>query len=85
MIKKDMLTSNKLDDPISARILQEHLPHGTSLKTIVHLGQLIHFKNFGYYDWFDTNVNLTIYGQENAPIIDVYNHSHVPNLIFAGK
>lgn len=46
---------------------------------------MIHFKHIGYYDWFDKDVNMTIYGQENAPLIDIYNQSKIPHVVFAGK
>jgi len=33
-----MIPNKEFDDPIAGKVLENHFPHGASLKTIVHLG-----------------------------------------------
>jgi len=37
-LRKSMIPNREFDDPIAGKVLENHFPHGASLKTIVHLG-----------------------------------------------
>ena len=37
-VRKQMIPNKEFDDAIAGRVLENHFPHGTSLKTITHLG-----------------------------------------------
>ena len=37
-VRKQMIPNKDYDDPIAGKVLENHFPHGTSLKTITHLG-----------------------------------------------
>jgi hypothetical protein len=71
-IRKNMVPNSELDDPVSAKILENHFPHGVSSKTLVHLGQMITAgtgdgKNLSFFDWQDASVNQELYGQDKPP------------------
>ena len=38
MIKKTMIPNKEWDDPVCSKILENHFPHGASVKTLTHLG-----------------------------------------------
>ena len=43
-------------------------------------------KRWQYFDWFDKNTNMELYGSEEPPVIDIFkSHKELPMLIFAGK
>ena len=49
-----MIPAKEFDDPVRADVMLNHFPHGSSLKTIIHLAQLIDdadglsFREFNY-------------------------------------
>jgi hypothetical protein len=62
-----MVPNKSWDDPVSSVIMENHFPHGTSMKTITHLGMMGQNgvgdgKNLGFFDWYDESLNMELYG-----------------------
>ena len=55
-----------LDDDERARQLMGHFPHGTSVRSLNHFGQLIKNNDFLEYD-FKKKENIERYGNKTAP------------------
>lgn len=49
-----------------------HAPGGTSMKNMIHMGQLIEAKNrLFFFDYKDDKKNREVYGQDKPPEIDI--------------
>ena len=59
-VRSDQLDIN-LDDGERTKMLMGHFPHGTSTRSLNHLGQLIKTGEFREYD-YKKNKNLEKYG-----------------------
>jgi hypothetical protein len=80
-----MVPNLDFDDKDRADVMLNHFPHGVSLKTIVHLGQMIAHQSFKRFDYLDPSLNLAHYGEETPPVINPYQKSKVPIAIFAAE
>ena len=85
-----MVPNKEWDDKVSSQIMENHFPHGTSIKTIVHLGMMVEKgvgdgKNLMFFDWHDETLNMELYGSKTAPVIDIFGPKKIPMIIFAGK
>jgi len=74
---------NPLNCPTASHVSSAHFPNGSSGKSILHLGQIAKTGKFANYD-YGSEKNLIMYGQEEAPILDVSQIKDVPIAIFAG-
>ena len=86
VIRKSMVHSKDFDDPVSAGIMENHFPHGASLKTLSHLGNMIDkgLTTIEYFDWNDEVLNRELYGSPKPPSIDIYSPNKIPMIIYAG-
>mmetsp|Transcript_4994 Transcript_4994/g.3621 ORF Transcript_4994/g.3621 Transcript_4994/m.3621 type:complete len:240 (+) Transcript_4994:558-1277(+) len=74
-----------LDDSTRLNVYMGHFPSGTSLKCLDHYAQSIQTDAFRRYDYGGSD-NMIIYGQENAPDIDLTKlKGDVPIAMFVGQ
>jgi lysosomal acid lipase/cholesteryl ester hydrolase len=66
-IRSDMMDM-ELDEGDRNEMLMGHFPHGTSLRSLNHLGQLIKNGDFAEYD-YRKKKNIEKYAQEKAPLV----------------
>lgn len=86
IIRKSMIPNKEWDDEVSAKILENHMPHGVSTKTLTHLGKMMKDgseNGLSLFDWNDPVLNKELYGSEQVPTID-FTKNPVPMVIFAG-
>ena len=62
-----------------------HFPHGSSVRQIVHYGQVIAAKQFQLYDYHDKKKNMLQYGQEQPPKVEVEKITDIPIAMISGK
>lgn len=61
-----------------------HFPSGSSLKSIIHYGQVLADKAFQKFDYGEI-LNMQIYGQITPPVIPIEKITDVPVALFVGK
>ena len=60
-----MIPAKEFDDPVRADVMLNHFPHGSSLKTMMHLAQLITDADglsFRHFNYMNTEENIDHYG-----------------------
>jgi hypothetical protein len=62
-----------------------HFPHGASVRSLSHYGQILIADKFQRYDYHNATKNLEEYGQSSPPEIDISSISQVPISMFVGK
>ena len=62
-----------------------HFPSGTSLRCLVHYGQLVNKSGFHRYDYGDEDENNKHYGQSTPPSIDVASITGIPVALYRGS
>ena len=82
-IRTDMMNYD-LDDKQRTEMLMGHFPHGTSTRSISHLGQMIKTNEFRKFDYGNKDKNIEQYGEEKAPLIPIENISGIPIAMFSG-
>lgn len=84
-IRKTMIPAKDFDDQVRSDVMLNHFPHGSSLKTMMHLAQLIEDVNgFRHFDYMNIEENVAHYGQEIPPEINL-KQSKIPVAIFAAE
>ena len=75
-----------LDDGQRTKMLMGHFPHGTSARSLNHLGQLIKTGEFREYD-YKRNKNIEMYGEKVPPLIPLEDikKSGIPLAIYGGQ
>ena len=63
-------TDPSVDSSARLAVMSGHFPSGTSLRCLVHYGQMVNSGNFQRYD-FGEYENKKKYGQKTAPMIDM--------------
>lgn len=75
-----------LDDQERTNMLMGHFPHGTSIRNINHMGQLISSGEFQFFDYGKKKLNMEKYGQRKPPLIPLERiPGELPIAIFAGS
>ena len=84
-VRTDMMNYD-LDDQERTSMLMGHFPHGTSIRNINHVGQLIGTGQFRFFDFGAKKLNTERYGQAKPPLIPLERvPADVPIAMFAGS
>ena len=78
------LSNPKYDNIEVSKMFEGHFPHGASVRSIIHYGQIYNNKRFAYYDYGSKEENLKRYRQEVPPEIPLHDISEVPIALFVG-
>lgn len=73
-----------LDDSDRLLVYLAHFPAGTSIRCLVHYGQILNANKFQQYDW-GSAANKKIYGQPTAPEFNLSGITAVPIGMFVGQ
>ena len=85
-LKADDIVNSRKDDPnFKSGVFMGHFPHGCSVRSLSHYGQILVADRFQRFDYHNETKHLEEYGQSSPPEIKLSNIKHVPISMFVGK
>ena len=79
------MSNPEIDSETKTEIFKGHFPHGASVQSLCHYGQIRTADKFKKFDYRDPKKNFEKYGQTRPPEIDISTISEVPIAMYVGK
>jgi pimeloyl-ACP methyl ester carboxylesterase len=83
--KYEDLTNPEYDNIEKSKVFEGHFPHGASVRSVSHFGQIYNNQRFAYFDYHDRAENIKRYGQPTPPEIPIEGISDVPIAMFVAE
>ena len=68
---EENISNKEIDSKKTVEVFKGHFPHGASVRSLSHFGQILRADKFQEFDFHDDEKNLANYGQTSPPEIDV--------------